>query len=61
MGIIEKRLEELGLALPDPRPPVGNYAQLAQICGKRTEPWVSVPIFSLKNKSSAAFIHDTFQ
>jgi enamine deaminase RidA (YjgF/YER057c/UK114 family) len=25
MGIIEKRLEELGLSLPDPRPPVGNY------------------------------------
>ena len=25
MGIIEKRLEELGLSLPDPKPPVGNY------------------------------------
>lgn len=25
MGIIEKRLEELGLSLPDPTPPVGNY------------------------------------
>jgi len=25
MGIIEKRLEQLGLALPAPKPPVGNY------------------------------------
>jgi enamine deaminase RidA (YjgF/YER057c/UK114 family) len=25
MGIIEKRLEELGLSLPVPKPPVGNY------------------------------------
>lgn len=25
MGIVEKRLEELGLSLPDPKPPVGNY------------------------------------
>ena len=25
MGIVEKRLEELGLALPGPKPPVGNY------------------------------------
>lgn len=25
MGIIEKRLEELGLSLADPKPPVGNY------------------------------------
>lgn len=25
MGIVEKRLEELGLPLPDPKPPVGNY------------------------------------
>ncbi|MEP7166083.1 MAG: RidA family protein [Ferruginibacter sp.] len=26
MGIIEKRLEALGLSLPDPKPPVGNYS-----------------------------------
>jgi enamine deaminase RidA (YjgF/YER057c/UK114 family) len=25
MGMIEKRLGELGLSLPDPKPPVGNY------------------------------------
>ena len=25
MGIIEKRLKELGLDLPEPKPPVGNY------------------------------------
>jgi len=25
MGIVEKRLEELGLSLPGPKPPVGNY------------------------------------
>ena len=25
MSIIEKRLEELGLSLPGPKPPVGNY------------------------------------
>ena len=25
MGIVEKRLEELGLSLPAPKPPVGNY------------------------------------
>lgn len=25
MGMVEKRLEELGLSLPDPKPPVGNY------------------------------------
>jgi enamine deaminase RidA (YjgF/YER057c/UK114 family) len=25
MGIVEKRLEELGLFLSDPKPPVGNY------------------------------------
>ena len=25
MGIVEKKLEELGLSLPDPKPPVGNY------------------------------------
>jgi enamine deaminase RidA (YjgF/YER057c/UK114 family) len=25
MGIIEKRLEEIGLSLSDPKPPVGNY------------------------------------
>lgn len=25
MGIVEKRLEALGLSLPDPKPPVGNY------------------------------------
>lgn len=25
MGIVEKNLEELGLSLPDPNPPVGNY------------------------------------
>ncbi len=25
MSVIEKRLEELGLSLPDPKPPVGNY------------------------------------
>jgi enamine deaminase RidA (YjgF/YER057c/UK114 family) len=25
MGIIERRLEEIGLSLPDPKPPVGNY------------------------------------
>ncbi len=25
MGIIEKRLEELGLSLPGAKPPVGNY------------------------------------
>lgn len=25
MSIIEKRLEEIGLSLPDPKPPVGNY------------------------------------
>jgi enamine deaminase RidA (YjgF/YER057c/UK114 family) len=25
MGKLEKRLEELGLSLPDPKPPVGNY------------------------------------
>jgi enamine deaminase RidA (YjgF/YER057c/UK114 family) len=25
MGIVEKRLEELGLVLPEPKPPVGNY------------------------------------
>jgi enamine deaminase RidA (YjgF/YER057c/UK114 family) len=25
MSNIEKRLEELGLSLPDPKPPVGNY------------------------------------
>jgi enamine deaminase RidA (YjgF/YER057c/UK114 family) len=25
MSFIEKRLEELGLLLPDPKPPVGNY------------------------------------
>ena len=25
MGVIERRLEELGLSLPDPKSPVGNY------------------------------------
>lgn len=25
MGIVEKRLAALGLSLPDPKPPVGNY------------------------------------
>jgi enamine deaminase RidA (YjgF/YER057c/UK114 family) len=25
MGIVEKRLEEVGLSLPYPKPPVGNY------------------------------------
>lgn len=25
MSLIEKRLKELGLSLPDPKPPVGNY------------------------------------
>jgi enamine deaminase RidA (YjgF/YER057c/UK114 family) len=25
MGIVEKRLQELSLSLPDPKPPVGNY------------------------------------
>ena len=25
MSIIEKKLEEIGLSLPDPKPPVGNY------------------------------------
>lgn len=25
MGMVEKRLEELGLSLADPKPPVGNY------------------------------------
>ena len=25
MGNVEKKLEELGLSLPDPKPPVGNY------------------------------------
>ena len=25
MGRVEKKLEELGLSLPDPKPPVGNY------------------------------------
>ena len=25
MSMVEKRLEELGLSLPDPKPPVGNY------------------------------------
>jgi len=31
MGIVEKRLEELGLSLPDPKPPVGNYLGSKQI------------------------------
>ena len=31
MGIVEKRLEELGLSLPDPKPPVGNYLESKQI------------------------------
>lgn len=31
MGIIETRLKELGLSLPDPKPPVGNYLGSKQI------------------------------
>ena len=31
MGIVEKRLEELGLSLPGPKPPVGNYLGSKQI------------------------------
>jgi len=31
MGIVEKRLEELGISLPDPKPPVGNYLGSKQV------------------------------